>query len=220
MNKSAVFFDLDHTICAADAEITFAAYLFHKNKITLKQVCQLLLNYSCYQAGFINFDTISKKILKIFLKDREVATIHAWYQECFVEKLLPCIHENVYKLLEVHKSHKRKIFIVSASPNFMVDLFVKKLNIDGYFATELEIRNGIYTGEIIGPVCYGEVKAKKIKEMSLRNEYELSQSYAYGNEYADVPLLAEVGVPTAVNADRKLRKVAIQKKWGIETWKL
>ena len=40
-------------------------------------------------------------------------------------------------------------------------------------------------------------------------------SYAYGDSYADLPVLNLVGNPIAVKPDEKLRHIAIRKQWEI-----
>ena len=220
MKKTAAFFDLDLTICASDSEISFSIYLFRNNIVNLRKIFKSLTMYWRYKLGIIKtFPEVSKELIKIFVKNHSVAEIHDLYSKCFEQNLLPLIYNDAYKAIEFHKYCSREIFIVSASPTFMVDLFVNKLKIDGSIATELEIKNGFYTGEVVGDICYREIKADRIRKMALLNGYELQKSYAYGNEFADIPLLSSVGIPVAVNPDKKLHSLALQKNWLIEHWK-
>ena len=45
--------------------------------------------------------------------------------------------------------------------------------------------------------------------------YDLTDCYAYSDSITDLPMLEAVGHPTAVNPDRGLRKVALQRGWPV-----
>ena len=63
---------------------------------------------------------------------------------------------------------------------------------------------------------YGENKAKLVQELAEVHNFDLSDSYAYGNHYSDAHKLKRVGHPVAVNPDRKLREIATGNGWQIE----
>jgi hypothetical protein len=45
--------------------------------------------------------------------------------------------------------------------------------------------------------------------------YDLADCYAYSDSVSDVPLLAAVGHPSAVNPDKGMRREAIEHGWQI-----
>jgi phosphoserine phosphatase len=85
-------------------------------------------------------------------------------------------------------------------------------------ATELELRNGCWTGRLAGPHITGEAKAQSIKRTAAREGIELSESYAYGNSFADVAMLETVGHPTPVNPSLRLTRLAQRRGWEISRW--
>ena len=46
-----------------------------------------------------------------------------------------------------------------------------------------------------------------------------AKSYAYGDSVADLPWLALVGTPTAVNPDARLAREALRRRWRILDWR-
>ena len=48
--------------------------------------------------------------------------------------------------------------------------------------------------------------------------YDLAACYAYSDSATDVPMLEAVGHPFAVNADRALRKIALEREWPTLTF--
>jgi len=79
---------------------------------------------------------------------------------------------------------------------------------DEIVATQMVVVDGKYTGEIARYV-YGPEKAQAIRDLAAARGYDLDDCYGYSDSYTDVPMLESVGHPTAVNADRALRKVAL-----------
>lgn len=61
-----------------------------------------------------------------------------------------------------------------------------------------------------------ENKAQKIMEIASSKDIELKKSFAYGDYVEDYYMLNIVGNPVAVNPDKKLKKIAIERDWNIK----
>jgi phosphoserine phosphatase len=79
------------------------------------------------------------------------------------------------------------------------------------------VADGKYTGEI-DLYAYGPEKAVAIRELAAERGYDLAESYAYSDSATDVPMLEAVGHPFAVNADRGLRRIALERDWPTLTF--
>src|SRR3954470_2070879 len=86
------------------------------------------------------------------------------------------------------------------------------LGVDRVVATRMVVEDGRYTGEI-DFYAYAENKAAAMREVAAEGGYDLADCYAYSDSVTDLPMLAAVGHPTAVNPDRGLRKAALQNGW-------
>jgi len=85
-------------------------------------------------------------------------------------------------------------------------------------ATQLEIRDGRWTGRVAGAAMFGEEKALAIKRFARERGIPLAQSSAYGDSSLDRWMLASVGHPVAINPTRRLRRVARLHGWQILAW--
>ena len=56
-------------------------------------------------------------------------------------------------------------------------------------------------------------KADAVRALAAERDYDLAACFAYSDSVTDVPLLATVGHPTAVNPDRGLRRIAVERGW-------
>jgi HAD superfamily hydrolase (TIGR01490 family) len=72
---------------------------------------------------------------------------------------------------------------------------------------------GVYTGELVGPFCYGAGKRAAIEQEAARAGLDLLASYAYSDSASDLPMLEAVGYPVAVNPDGDLQAVARARAW-------
>jgi len=78
-----------------------------------------------------------------------------------------------------------------------------------------EVRDGVYTGRLAGPLTYREGKAVAIRELAESEGIDLSESYAYSDSESDLPMMRAVGHPVAVNPDRVLERMAREEGWRI-----
>jgi phosphoserine phosphatase len=76
------------------------------------------------------------------------------------------------------------------------------------------VADGKYTGEI-AEYAYGPNKVTAIEALAATEGYDLASSYGYSDSITDEPLLAAVGHPHAVNPDKALRRVALERGWPI-----
>jgi HAD superfamily hydrolase (TIGR01490 family) len=86
-------------------------------------------------------------------------------------------------------------------------------------ATDIEIREGCFTGRILGKhLSFGE-KARLLSEYAAEFDLDLRQSFAYGNEMSDAEMLQAVGHPAAVNASWRLKREARKRGWRLYSWR-
>jgi HAD superfamily hydrolase (TIGR01490 family) len=161
-------------------------------------------------------------VLSEALRDRILASVAGHEADMLrrlapavIEELLPRIRPEAQALLDMHEEAGRDVYIVSASPVEMVAELARALNIAGGLGTESEITDGVYTGRLAGPFCYGEGKAEIIRKIAAERGYDLSKSYAYSDSASDLPMMQAVGHPVAVNPDRSLQSVAHRRGWPV-----
>ncbi len=126
----------------------------------------------------------------------------------------PLVYDEAVSLIEEHHLAGRDVIIVSASGSEVVEPIGELLGADGVVATQMQIVDGRYTGEI-DYYAYGENKAKALQRLAEEHNYDLDRSYAYSDSITDVHMLEVVGHPYAVNPDRDLRKEANARGWPV-----
>jgi phosphoserine phosphatase len=79
----------------------------------------------------------------------------------------------------------------------------------------LEFVDGKATGRLLPPVMASATKASWMRVYAEKEGLNLSECYSYSDSMSDLPMLAMVGHPTAVNPDFRLRNTALQHDWPI-----
>ncbi|MGA1034153.1 MAG: HAD family hydrolase, partial [Ilumatobacteraceae bacterium] len=135
--------------------------------------------------------------------------------ERVIPTLLGRIRPEARRLLDLHRHAGRSTFIVSAAPSEIVEPLALSLGMTGAIGTRGHVVDGVYTGELDGPFCYGEGKVEAISELARWDNLDLAQCYAYSDSSSDLPMLSAVGHPVAVNPDGKLERHARLHGWPI-----
>ncbi len=74
------------------------------------------------------------------------------------------------------------------------------LGLDADFANTLEIKDGRFTGKVLGDIVDAEAKARILCELAERYDIPLSQTVAVGDGANDLLMLAQAGLGVALHA--------------------
>ena len=130
-------------------------------------------------------------------------------------RLLDSVRRESRGLIDLHHDAGRDTYIVSASPIEIIEDFADAMGMTGALGTVSEIVDGVYTGRLAEPFCYGPGKVIAMEKVAGERGYDLSLSYAYTDSISDLPMLEAVGHPVAVNPDRELEAIARLRGWPI-----
>src|SRR5947207_2806257 len=216
MNKAA-FFDLDGTLLSANL-VTMYAYYARNDRNVVKSVYQLgkvLLSVPL----LFGLDLYSRKTFNIFSfraykgmhRDRLVGLA----DDLFEVTLKPSIFPQAEALINCTRDLGYRNVLVTGTLDFTIRPIALHFGIDEVICNRLEFRNHVATGKVLPPLLAEEEKARMIHEYAQQEGIDLSQSCAFSDSAADVPMLESVGNPVATNPTRRLRRIAIEKNWPI-----
>jgi HAD superfamily hydrolase (TIGR01490 family) len=86
-------------------------------------------------------------------------------------------------------------------------------------ATRLEVKNGAWTGRIVGEAMSNEAKARAIRRIADAEDLDLRRCFAYGDSANDRWMLEAVGKPAAVNPSNDLARIARRNEWAVLRWR-
>tara|TARA_R110000868_G_scaffold61524_5_gene187001 strand:+ start:1489 stop:2676 length:1188 start_codon:yes stop_codon:yes gene_type:complete len=114
------------------------------------------------------------------------------------------------EFIQTVKSLGYKVALISGGFTFFAEALKEQLGLDYAFANELEISDGMLTGEIEGTIVNAEQKAFLLKVIAQQEKISLEQVVAIGDGANDLPMLAAAGLGIAFHAKDIVKKEAEQ----------
>ena len=214
------FFDIDDTLIKGQSPFLFVKYLFRKGKFNYLFLIILSTWVILYKSKLIK--DVEPAMRKGFgvIKGWKLDEAKRLVDDFFEKELRHRIYSQALVEINKHKKNKRKIVLISNTPQIIVDKFVEELSADYGFGTQLETKKGIFTGQIIGKPMYADRKVEVAQKLSLDNDLDIAKSWAYSDHHSDIALLGMAGSARAVNPDSLLRDYAIKHNWKILNFSL
>jgi phosphoserine phosphatase len=140
---------------------------------------------------------------------RRVALLRG-LKETRVRELLDTIPlvEGAEQLIGTLKMLGYKTAILSGGFNFFAQHLQTRLGIDYVFANDLDIVDGVVSGEVRTPIVDGARKAELLREITRLENISLDQVVAVGDGANDLPMLGIAGMGIAFRAKPLVRQTA------------
>lgn len=213
---SAAFFDLDRTLIAGSSAFIMARTARKAGLVPTRQFVRDAASAIAFKL-FGSDDETTEAV-----RDRILGAVRGMRQDDLMAlnaevlpKLLAKIRPEARRLLDLHRHAGRNTYIVSAAPEEIVESLARSLGMTAGIGTRGKVVDGVYTGELAGPFCYGSGKVQAIEEIARWDGLDLAQCYAYSDSASDLPMLQAVGHPVAVNPDARLARHARAYGWPI-----
>ena len=219
VTKAAAFFDVDKTVLAGNSTYAYGKQFYRHGLITPSQVLALSLAQTTFMRHGLTSEAmdIQRDKLMAMVAGWNVDEVRELITRTLHEVIVPAIYEEARELIAWHKLAGRDIVLVSASTDDLIAPIAEELGANHVIASQLEVRGGVYTGQMLH-YNKGEAKVTAIQALATERGYDLTESYAYSDSATDIPMLAAVGHPVAVNPDKELRAHATDADWTILTF--
>ena len=216
MGNRLVLFDLDNTLLAGDSDFEWAQFLIEQNVLD-REVYEARNQqfYDQYRAGTLDIHQFLDFQLKP-LSRHPRAQLDAWHGEFMQRKIRPLIRGTARALVERHRGDLS--VVITATNSFITEPIAREFGIPHLIATEPERRDGGFTGGVSGIPCFREGKVARLEAWLAGRAATLAsfaESWFYSDSANDLPLLARVSHPVAVDPDEALRAHAGRNGWPI-----
>ncbi|MER7273620.1 HAD-IB family hydrolase [Dactylosporangium sp. NPDC000244] len=216
VGRSAAFFDLDKTVIAKSSALAFGRPFYRDGLISRRDVIKGAYAQLIFRVGGGSDEQTmarTRDYLAALVKGWRAEQVRQIVRETLDELINPYIYAEAALLIEEHRAAGRDVVLVSTSGDEMVRPIGEQLGITDIIATRMNVgEDGCYTGEI-DFYAAGPNKVVAVKELATERDYDLTSCYAYSDSVTDAGLLSLVGHPTAVNPDRGLRRIAVERGW-------
>lgn len=185
-SQTLALFDFDGTISTKNSFLEFAAFLYGRSGLYKKslQLLPLAVRFATRQITDHQFKEAAFAHFCGGMKEEE---FHAKATE-YGHNLIPnIVRPKAAEKIQEHKRNGDTIIVVSASFQEVLKPWCDLLGVN-VIATVLEAKDGVITGKLDSPVCWGPQKVERIRQ-ALDLKY-FTKVVAYGNSRGDKEMLA------------------------------
>jgi len=132
------------------------------------------------------------------------------------ERIVPAIPDAARALIAKHRDLGHLLVLTTATSRFLTAPVARELGFEHHIATEPEMKEGRFTGRVLGTPNMREGKIERLLEWLAERGLNLSdfkESWFYSDSNNDLPLLSHVTHPVAVNPDPVLAAHARYRGW-------
>jgi putative phosphoserine phosphatase/1-acylglycerol-3-phosphate O-acyltransferase len=213
-SKIGALFDLDQTLLAGFSATSFVRERFVTGRMSPQELGTTFYGALSFALGRTGFSALMSATTAAYRGLAE-AMLEEVGDEVFVKHLAGQIYPESRAIVEAHQEAGHTVAIISSATRYQADPLARDMGIAHVLCTELEVKDGVFTGEVIHPTCYGEGKATAARNLAAREGLDLDESYFYTDSHEDLPLLEAVGRPRPLNPNRQLAQIAKERQWPV-----
>lgn len=178
-------FDFDGTITEKGAYPVFVRLCVRRGKKFVGSLVVVPMMVG-YRWGVVSGPALRKATSRIAFWREEVTRIRALGEGFAAQGMPAMVRPLALERIAWHQARGDRVVVVSASLDVYLEPWCRALGLD-LICSQLEAKDGRFTGRYLGGDCYGEEKARRIRE-----RYDLARYaaiYAYGDTEEDREML-------------------------------
>lgn len=214
---SVVFSDIDNTVVFGASVYQFGWEAHRQGMIGWRDVVPALFD----QRAFVRSG--ENEVRMANTRERALALVKGHSLSAFSDvaratwetRMRKRLFPEMVEILFHHRELGHEVYLASASPRELVEVMADGLGLSGGLGTELGVSGEVFTGDLLGPLLHGEAKADAVFQLAKQLGVTHDRLVAYSDSIADLPLLEGVEHPVAVNPDRRLHHLAVERGWPV-----
>src|SRR3546814_4061150 len=114
----------------------------------------------------------------------------AFGEELYKKHIARKIYPETRAIIEAHQAKGHRVAIISSATIYQIEPTARDLGITDIKCSAYEIEDGVFTGEIIRPLCCGEGQVLAAEELAAVSGLDLDNSFFYSASDSDLDLLS------------------------------
>ena len=209
-------FDLDNTLLAGDSDFEWAQFLIEQGVLD-REIYEARNQefYEQYKKGTLDiYEFLDFQLKPLARYPRR--QLDEWHRSYMQAKIMPMMRETARALVTRHATDL--CAVVTATNSFVTAPIAREFGIEHLVATEPAQDGGEFTGGVAGLPCFRDGKIVRVEAwLAARGQRidAFERSFFYSDSLNDLPLLARVSDPVAVDPDATLRAHALAHGWPV-----
>lgn len=214
--RSAAIFDMDRTLLRVDSGMSWTRFLRRRGELPAAMLARALYWSALYKLAVLDLEAVFGRLVADLAGDAEadmLARCAAWYAEDLAPQIAPAARVAIAD----HRARGDLVLLATGSTQYAAGPVARGAGIEHVLSSRLAVEDGRFTGRAEA-LCFGHHKVALVEGWAAAHGVDLRRSRFYSDSYNDLPLLARVGAPVAVNPDARLRRHARARGWPIVAW--
>jgi HAD superfamily hydrolase (TIGR01490 family) len=209
-------FDLDNTLLAGDSDFEWAQFLIEQGVLD-REIYEARNQefYEQYKKGTLDiYEFLDFQLKPLARYPRR--QLDEWHRSYMQAKIMPMMRQTARALVARHATDL--CAVVTATNSFVTAPIAREFGIEHLVATEPAQDGGEFTGGVAGLPCFRDGKIVRVEAwLAARGQRidAFERSFFYSDSLNDLPLLARVSDPVAVDPDATLRAHALAHGWPV-----
>lgn len=211
-------FDLDNTLLSGDSDFEWSQFLIEQGVLDRELFeAKNLTFYEQYKAGVLDIHEFLDFQLKPLSRHAR-KVLDAWHEDFMRIKARPMMGAAARELVAQHRDAGDVCVIITATNSFVTAPIAREFGVPHLIGTDPEQINGEFTGNVAGVPSFREGKIIRLESWMAERGWtwgSFEDTTFYSDSLNDLPLLAKVKKPVAVDPDATLRKHAERQGWPV-----
>jgi putative phosphoserine phosphatase/1-acylglycerol-3-phosphate O-acyltransferase len=210
-------FDFDGTIIAGYSATAFLREKIQRREMSAEEILGAANVVAQYTMGGIGFSGLMTSAARL-VKGMTEEAYAQFGEELYAKHIARKVYPESRALIEAHLAKGHTVAIISSATIYQIEPTARDLGIKHVLCSQYEVKRGVFTGNIIRPLCFGQGKVIAAEKLAAEQGVDLDRSYFYSDSDDDIQLMNAVGRPRPLNPNRKLASIARKKNWPVEKY--
>ncbi len=208
------FFDFDGTIISGYSIFSFFEEQLKRGHMSPRDFVEFVSVLVSFGLGILGYPALMLAASQ-FLRGVSEEAYAEFGDEVFRSHIAKQIYPETRSLIEAHLKKGHTVAIITSATPYQVASAARSLDVEHVLCSELLVEDGIFTGAVKRPVCFGPGKVLAAERLAEQQGVDLDQSYFYSDSTDDIQLLERVGNPRPLNPGARLMNIAEQRGWPV-----
>lgn len=182
-----IVFDFDKTLTVTDTLLPMSLYLSTRLRKRFS-FFKVLISFLLFRLNMKSEYDFKKCIINVLIKGKNLEETENLIEEFYKINYDKLFLNRMIEIISDESESGNEILIISSNLNIFLKPLKKMFPVNNIESTNTEVIKDKYTGELIGNICSGEEKVKRI--LKYKSEKNYSEIIAYGDSSSDYPMLA------------------------------
>jgi putative phosphoserine phosphatase/1-acylglycerol-3-phosphate O-acyltransferase len=212
------FFDFDGTLIAGFSATVFLKEQLRRGDLSAYEFLELVAAVTQFSLGGMGFSGLMSTAAQLMRGVREADYI-AFGEELYEQQIARKVYPESRALVQAHMARGHTVAVISSATPYQVEPVARELGIEHVICSRYEVKDGVFTGGIVRPLCFGQGKVDAAENLSREFGINLDQSFFYSDSDDDIELLERVGHPQPLNPNTRLTEISERQGWPVRRFK-